>query len=59
MTRRVLVVVSLAVMALMIVGTAWALGPVVLRYQWEAGEEVTWDVNIEMEGLIVVEDLSR
>ena len=57
MTRRALVIMAAGTMVLAIVGTAWALGPVVLRHQWEAGEEVTWDVNIEMEGLIVVEDL--
>ncbi len=57
MTRRGLVVVTIGTMALMIVGTALAQGPVLLRHQWQAGEEITWDVSVEAEGLVIVEDL--
>ena len=57
MTRRGLMVVTIGTMALMIVGTALAQGPVLLRHQWQAGEEITWDVSVEMEGVVVVEDL--
>lgn len=57
MTQRGLAVVTGVIISLMIAGTAFAQGPVLLRYQWQAGEEITWDINVEMAGLVVVEDL--
>ncbi len=39
------------------VACAQTRAPVLLRYQWEQGEEITLDVNVEMAGEVVTDDL--
>jgi hypothetical protein len=59
MTKRIFVVIATAVI---ITGLAWSqdLGDrVLLRYTWNVGEQLTWNVSIEAEGDLLTTDLTK
>ena len=57
--QRRMVLVALTV--LLAVSGAWAQDDerVLLRYQWNAGEDIVWDVTAETTGTVITRELTK